>query len=188
MARIFLLDGPAGSGKSTLTTRLLSHFGERLQHCLRVTTRPKRPDDKNYYYIDQIAFGKILSENQFAAYRTFAKGYSYGVRRQPVEELIAKGYNVFSLMDLGTAEMARRCWPDCVTIFLMAPLDVLEKRLIEKGAHTEEQIRERIKNAEAAFSKAPNYDYVVPNRQGRLEKVTKHIISILEREMLEEIT
>lgn len=171
-----------------MTPRLLSHFGERLRHCLRVTTRPQRPDDKNYYYIDQIEFGQYLSENQFAAYRKFANGYSYGVRRQPVDDLVAQGYNVFSLMDLGTAEMARHCWPDCVTIFLMAPLDVLEKRLLEKGAHTNEQIQERIKNAQEAFSKAPAYDYVVPNRQGRFDKATKHIISIMEKEMLEEIT
>lgn len=158
-----------------------------MRHSLRVTTRPKRPDDKNYYYIDQIEFGRYLTEKQFAAYRVFNGGYSYGVRRDPVEEAVAQGYNVFSLMDLGTAEMARQCWPDCVTIFLMAPLDVLEKRLIEKGVHTPEQIEERITNAERAFAKAANYDYVIPNRQGHLDKATGHLISIIEREMREEL-
>lgn len=188
MPKIFLLDGPAGSGKSTLTPLLLQHFGERLHHSLRVTTRPQRPDDKNYVYIDQVEFGKYLTEGQLAAYRTFSGGYSYGVRRRPVEDAVKKGYHVFSLMDLGTAEMARRCWPECVTIFLMAPLEMLEKRLYEKGAHTEEQIKERLDNASKAFSKAAYYDYVIPNRQGQLEKAKKHLISIFEREMLEEIT
>ncbi len=188
MARIFLLDGPAGSGKSTLTPRILQHFGERLKHCLRVTTRPSRPDDQNYTYIDQIEFGQYLAEKELAAYRTFANGYSYGVRRQPVEQLVAQGYNAFSLIDLGTAEMARRCWPDCVTIFLMAPIEILEKRLVTKGVHTPDQIQERLVNAQAAFQKAAYYDYVIPNRQGLLDKATKHLISILEKEMREEIT
>ena len=70
----------------------------------------------------------------------------------------------------------------------MAPLEILEKRLYEKKAHTEEQIKERIQNAEKAFLKAPYYDYVIPNRQGQLEKAKKHLISIFEKEMLEEIT
>lgn len=188
MAKVFLLDGPAGSGKSTLTPRLLNHFGERLRHCQRVTTRPMRPDDKNYVFIDQIEFGIYHSEGQLAAYRTFAGGYSYGVRRQPVEDYLAQGYHVFSLLDLGTAEMARRVWPDCVTIFLMAPLEILKQRLVEKSVHSSEQIEERLRNAELAFAKAPYYDYVVPNRQGKLEKASHHLICILEQEMRDEIT
>lgn len=183
MPKIFLLDGPAGSGKSTLTPILLEHFGQKLRHCKRVTTRPQRPDDKNYYYVDQVDFGKYLTADEFAAYRIFKNGYSYGVRRRPVEKAVAQGCHVFSLMDLGTAEMARRVWPDCITIFLMAPLDILEKRLREKGAHNEEQIKERLDNAEKAFSKAPYYDYIIPNRQGQLQKASCHLISIFEREM-----
>lgn len=188
MPKIFLVDGPAGSGKSTITPLLLRHFGKRLHHCLRVTTRPQRPDDKNYIYIDQVEFGRLLTSGQLAAYRTFRGHHSYGVPRKAVEDAIEKGFHVFSLIDLGTAEQARKCWPDCVTIFLMAPLEILEKRLKDKGAHTEEQIEERLENAEKAFSKAPYYDYVIPNRQGQLEKTKKHLISIFEKEMKEEIT
>lgn len=147
-----------------------------------------RSDDKNYVFIDQIEFGQYHSEGQLAAYRIFAGGYSYGVRRQPVEELLEQGYHVFSLLDLGTAEMARKVWPDCVTIFLMAPLEILKQRLIDKGVHSPEQIAERIKNAELAFAKAPYYDYVVPNRQGKLDQAAHSLISILDREMRDEIT
>ncbi|MCA9796347.1 MAG: hypothetical protein KC910_31285 [Candidatus Eremiobacteraeota bacterium] len=186
MAKIFLLDGPAGSGKSTITVKLLEHFGDRLVHCRRVTTRPRRPDDKNYDFIDQVAFGRMLTTKRFAAYRQFENGMSYGVLKDPIEKAVSNGRHAFSLMDLGTAEMARRCWPDCITIFLMAPLKVLEQRLIEKGAHDSEQIKERIRNAEAAFSKAPMYDYVIPNRQGKLEKAVDHLISILEKEMADD--
>lgn len=129
-----------------------------------------------------------LTAGELAAYRIFSNGYSYGVKRAPVEEAVAKGHHVFSLIDLGTAEMARRCWPDCVTIFLMAPLEILERRLVEKGAHTKEQIEERITNARKAFSKAAYYDYVIPNRQGHLDKAKKHLIQIFEQEMREEIS
>lgn len=188
MAKIFLVDGPAGSGKSTLTPRLLHHFGDRLRHCLRVTTRPRRPDDKNYHFIDQIEFGQYLTEGELAAYRIFDNGYSYGVCRQPVEEWVERGYHVFSLIDLGTANLARRCWPDCVTIFLMAPLEVLEKRLKEKGVHSPAEIAERLRNAEAAFAMAPHYDYVIPNRQGLVDKAAKHLIAIIEKEMREELS
>jgi guanylate kinase len=186
MPKIFLLDGPAGSGKSTLTPLVLQHFGNKLHHCKRVTTRPQRPDDKNYDYIDQVEFGQYLTEGELAAYRRFRGGYSYGVRRTPVEELVARGLHVFSLMDLGTAEMARRVWPDCVTIFLMAPLEMLERRLHEKSAHSEDQIKERLDNAAKAFSMAAYYDYVIPNRQGQLKKSSEHLISIFEKEMREE--
>ena len=183
MPRIFLLDGPAGSGRRTLTPKIAEHFGAQLKHFLRVTTRPPRADDKNYIYMDQIEFAEHDSLKEFAASRKFADGQSYGVLRTPIEEALEKGFHAYSLMDLGTVNQLRRCWPDCVTIFLIAPIEELRQRLEKKGVLTPEQLEERLTNAQAAFSKAAYYDYVVPNRNGQFEKVANHIIHIMEREI-----
>jgi guanylate kinase len=186
MPKIFMLDGPAGSGRSTITPIILEHFGKRLKHFLRVTTRPRREDDTTYHYIDQIAFGRYLAKNEFAGHRTFGPGQSYGVRKTPIEEAVERGFPVYSLMDLGTFNMVRNCWPDCVIILLISPLDVLRERLESKGLLSELDIQERLDNAALAFSKAAHYDYVIPNRQGQLDKVTKHVISIMEAEIAAE--
>ena len=179
MPKIFLLDGPAGSGKSTLTPILLKHFGSKIHHCKRVTTRPQRPDDKNYFYVDQVEFGKYLGEDELAAYRTFKNGYSYGVRRTPVEEAVKNGHHVFSLMDLGTAEMARRVWPDCVTIFLMAPLEMLEKRLYEKKAHTEEQIQEVVTETIRKMPKIHSTMTLTRSESGELFQASEKLIGAM---------
>lgn len=185
MPKIFMLDGPAGSGRSTITPIILDHFGKRLKHFLRVTTRPRRADDTTYHYIDQIAFGRYLAKKEFAGHRTYGSGQSYGVRRTPIEEAVEQGFHVYSLMDLGTFNMVRSCWPDCVIMLLIAPIDVLRKRLESKGVLSEQDIQERLDNAVSAFTKAAHYDYVIPNRQGCLDKVSRHIISIMEAEMRE---
>ena len=186
MPKIFMLDGPAGSGRSTITPLVLGHFGKRLKHFHRITTRPRREDDTTYHYIDQIAFGRYLAKKEFAGYRTFGSGQSYGVRKSPIEEAVEQGHHAYSLMDLGTFNMVRNCWPDCVIILLISPIDVLRKRLQSKGILSELDIQERLDNAVLAFSKAAHYDYVVPNREGQLDKVTKHVISIMETEMAAE--
>lgn len=161
---IFLLDGPSATGKSTLVRHLLEACPQ-LTFCPRLTTRPPRPDDQgDYEFVSQDEFQRRQAAGELALSRDFDFGMSYGLPRRPVEDALAQGRSVLALVDLGTAPQARSIWPDCVTILLCAPLGELERRLRQRGGHSEEQIAERLGNAAAVLASAPEYDYVVVNR------------------------
>lgn len=59
---IFLLAGPSGAGKTALTNALI-HRRSGLNRGVTVTTRERRPeevDDKDYIFVSQTQFEKML--------------------------------------------------------------------------------------------------------------------------------
>lgn len=161
---LFLLDGPSATGKSTLVRQLLQACPQ-LTFCRRLTTRAPRPGDlEDYHFVDMAEFRRQQAAGELALSRDFEFGMSYGLPRRPVDEALEAGRSVLALVDLGTGPQARQIWPHCTTILLCAPLDELERRLRARGTHSREQIAERLGNAVAVLSKAPDYDYVVVNR------------------------
>lgn len=176
--RIFLIDGPSGTGKSTLLRGLLALPELNLEYCRRVTTRAPRPDEaghSDYEFITQERFSELAARGELAEYRNFLFGMSYGLPRAPVEEVILTGRNALAITNLGTFKEVKAVWPDSVTILLISPIEEIEARLRARGTNTDEQIAERLHNARAALELAPYYDYVVPNRQGRLERTLKEL-------------
>ncbi|MBI3928205.1 MAG: guanylate kinase [Armatimonadetes bacterium] len=179
-ARLFVLDGPAATGKSVITQRLLEEESE-LSFCPRVTSRPRRPDEDEpfeYRFISEADFDRLLEDGQFAAYRVFLHGFSYGLPRGDLEELLSRG-DVLTIVDTGTAEQVKAQFPESVTILVISPMEEIEKRLRALGIYGAEQIQERVQNAGNILSLAPYYDFVVVNRQGRLEHVLQQVRHIL---------
>lgn len=179
---MFLIDGPSGTGKSTLLRKLLDDASLRLTYRKRVTTRARRPDDGehgDYDFVTQERFSEMAARGELAEYRNFLFGMSYGLPRDPVEELIRSGGNAVAIINLGSYDQVKAVWPDCVNILLISPIEEIEARLRARGTNTEEQIAERLSNARKALELAPYYDYVVPNRQGRLERTMRELTRIV---------
>jgi guanylate kinase len=182
LGRIFLIDGPSGTGKSTLLKRLLASPELNLQYCKRVTTRAPRPDDAgqpDYDFITQERFSELAARGELAEYRNFLFGMSYGLPRAGVDEVIESGRNALAITNLGTYDQVKAVWPDSFTILLISPVEEIEARLRARGTNTEEQIAERLANAKKALTLAPYYDYVVPNRQGKLERTVTELHRII---------
>jgi len=181
VSRIFLLDGPSGTGKSTLVQRLLAECKDTLEFCPRLTTRAPRGVEPDYQFVTPERFEELRAQDAFAAHRSFEFGMSYGLPRAGVETALSHGHDVLALIDLGTLEQARRVWPQAVGIFLISPLDELRQRLVARAMNTSEQIEERLRNAELALKLAPAYDFVVVNRQDRLEQSLDQLRWIVSR-------
>jgi guanylate kinase len=181
--RIFLIDGPSGTGKSTLLRKLLDVPEYNLVYCKRVTTRSPRPDDaghSDYEFVSQERFSELAARHELAEYANFLFGMSYGLPRLPVEEVIESGRNALAITNLGTYEQVKAVWPDSVLILLISPVEEIEARLRARGSNTEEQIAERLDNARRALLLAPYYDYVLPNRQGKLDRTIKELGRIIK--------
>lgn len=181
-AKLFVLDGPAAVGKTSFSRRLLQEKQFSLKYCPRVTSRAPEPDDEEYSYVSPEEFEQMVDNGEFASYRVFLHGHSYGVPKRPVEEILASGQNALATVDLGTGEQIKETWPDAITIFLISPAEEIEQRLKAMG-DTPQEVSEKVLNAGNSYSFCPYYDYVIPNRQGKSEAAYEQLKAILSKHL-----
>lgn len=175
-AKLFVLDGPAAVGKSGFSKRLLADPELALVFCPRVTSRKPEAGDTEYSYVTAIEFDQMVKDGEFASYRVFPGGISYGVPRKPIDDILASGQSALAIVDLGTGEQIKETWPDAVTFFLISPSDEIEERLQAMNAN---KISKKVQSAIHSYSFAPYYDYVLPNRQGRSEQAYSQLRNII---------
>ena len=180
-SKIVLLDGPSCSGKSGARSTLLELYPE-LVFCRRVTTRPRRESesDADYRFITTDEFQELEQNDGLAAWRHFEFGMSYGLPKDPVEAAVRGSRPVLCLIDLGTVEQAKSCWPHATGVLLYAPLEQLERRLRARRSHSEAQIQERLENAERVWEKRHLYDHVILNRDGEWDQTIEALGGILD--------
>ena len=97
------------------------------------------------------------------------------------EKLLEKNIIVILEIDYQGAETVKKQFPQSRNIFVLPPsLDVLEKRLRERGTDEEGVILERMKNARIELSKAKNYDYILENDDFELaeKKLLTYVLDV----------
>ncbi|MCB5943429.1 guanylate kinase [Acidocella sp. KAb 2-4] len=160
-----VLAAPSGAGKTTLS-RLLLEQDDELSLSVSVTTRDRRPGEKegkHYHFITQERFDEMVEQHELLEYaRVF--GRSYGTPRAPVEAALAAGQDVMFDIDWqGFHQLRGSMGGDVVGVFIKPPsLAVLRQRLTKRG-DTPEQVEARMAHAEAEISHAGEFDYIVEN-------------------------
>jgi len=182
---MFVLSSPSGAGKTTLS-RLLIERSSDLRMSVSVTTRPKRPgerDGHDYYFVDQPRFQQMAQDGELLEWATvFDNGY--GTPRAPVEAALAGGQDVLFDIDWqGTQQLREKAGKDVVSVFILPPsAQDLEKRLHTRAQDSDEVIRGRMSRAAHEMSHWAEYDYIVVNHQ--VEQAFAEVQSILKAERL----
>ena len=96
---MIILSSLSGAGKTTLVN-LLSKL-EKFEISISHTTRKPRPDelaDKDYYFVDQIEFKRLINNGEFLEYAKVFNNF-YGTTRSPVIDNLNEGKNVLFDID-----------------------------------------------------------------------------------------
>jgi len=179
---IIIISGPSGVGKTTIIKRLLRKRDD-IFYSVSVTTRQKRKQEKNgldYYFVSTERFKEWISQDKFLEYAE-VYGNLYGTLKEPIETALTNGKIV--LMDLdtkGSLSVKRIYKENAILIFLISSLDILFKRLQERGTDTEINLKERIVSAKQEMKNGLYYDYIIINEH--LGKVIDIIDSIITAE------
>ena len=105
-------------------------------------------------------------------------GNWYGTPRQYVMEAIAEGKTVITDVNIDGARQLRRTLPEGVFVFLMPPsLGELRKRIVARGADSEESMNMRLAAAAEEISAVVDYDYCILNDD--LEKAARQLLAII---------
>jgi guanylate kinase len=178
---LFVLSGPSGVGKGTVSKRLRSTVPD-LWLSVSWTTRAPRPDE-----VDGVDYVFVTKE-QFEAERDSGGFYEWfevfgdlkGTPRRPVEERLGAGWDVLLEIDVQGALKVKDLEESAVLIFLMPPsLTDLRARLQGRGTETEKEVARRLSEANREMARAPEFDHVVVNDD--LERVVTEVAGILAR-------
>ena len=104
-------------------------------------------------------------------------GNYYGTSADDIEKHLSAGRDVLLDIDVqGTVQMLK-CYPDCVSIFIMPPsMAELKVRLEKRGTDSREIIKKRLAEAENEIRQKDRYRHIVINDQ--LEQTIEALIDI----------
>jgi guanylate kinase len=179
---LFIVSSPSGGGKTTLIRETIDRLAETAiegHFSISHTTRPARPvetDSVDYYFVDDVAFEGMVQRGDFLEWAEYAD-FRYGTSRQPVEERLAAGHDVFLDIEVQGANQVKTQVPDVVKIFVYPPsYEVLETRLRERRQDHPESIKRRLQWALREFQVAGEFDYAIIN--DRLEEAVNALVGI----------
>lgn len=191
IAKLVVLSGPSGVGKSTLLRRLIERFPGRLRLSVSATTRSPRPGEKDgvdYYFLSGGDFARRREAGEFLeCFEVFGRGHWYGTLRSevaPAGGVTASGEDprwVILDIDVDGAAKVRRLYPDVLSIFLHPGSEQeLERRLRHRGTESEDAIQRRLEVARREIERAGEYKYTVINDS--LDAAVERISQLLEQE------
>ncbi|MGB0718680.1 MAG: guanylate kinase [Alphaproteobacteria bacterium] len=182
---MLVISSPSGAGKSTLCRQLLAK-DKRISLSVSVTTRAPREGEENgkdYFFISQSEFDKLLSSKKLLEYATVFKN-SYGTPREYVEEQLHNGQDVLFDIDWqGATQMRQQMNNDLVSVFILPPsTDVLKKRLEDRDQDDLDVVQYRMSQSAEEMSHWAEYDYVIINDD--LNQAQNELDAILAAERL----
>lgn len=181
---LFIISGPAGSGKGTVVQKLLSAHPD-LKLSVSATTRAPRPGEINgvhYYYLSKEEFEERIKNSEMLEYTTYSQNY-YGTPKKEVLEAMDKGIDVILEIEVDGAMQIKSMVEGSVAIMLTPPdSDVLESRLRGRGTETEDVIKWRLERAKEEIKLLPKYDYSVINEDNKSDECAELIYSIIKSE------
>lgn len=161
---LFVVSAPSGCGKGTILKEILKD--PRFYYSVSATTRSPREgeiDGVQYRFMDRGTFERLIEQGAMLEYAEYCGNY-YGTIQAPIEENLAAGRHVVLEIEVQGAQQIRKLCPDAVFIFILPPgLDVLHKRLMDRGTETAEVIGKRVGRAREEMRYAPQYDYNIVN-------------------------
>lgn len=181
---MIVISGPSGSGKDSVL-RSLRARDLPLHFVVTVNTRRPRPDEKDgvdYVFISKARFDEMKTNGELLE---DAKVYNdfKGVPKEQVQEAMASGKDVLMRLDVQGAATIRNAVPDAILIFLtISSEQKLLERLKSRKTESEAEVELRLATAREEFKRVEEFDYVVVNREDRLDDAVNKIVAIIGAE------
>lgn len=164
-SKLVVISGPSGTGKDTITQKLLERDG-CFELSVSATTRAPRANEQNgvdYYFLSEDDFKQKIADGEFIEFARYGKNY-YGTLKQDIVNRIENGKTVILVIDVQGEANIKRMFPGSLAIFVSPPsFEVLEKRLRSRNTDSEESILLRLETAKDEMKKKDDYDFAIVN-------------------------
>lgn len=155
-----------------------------LKLAVSATTRPQRPSEEegvHYWFLTEDEFDARLAAGEFLEYYEFPWGQRSGTLRSELDRIADEGGVPLLELELNGSLAVKEKVPWAVTIFVDAPLEELERRLLGRATESSGEIGERIALARRQKELADQFDHIVENDDR--EHAADLCVAIVEREL-----
>ncbi len=184
--KIIVISGPTGSGESTITRRVLEFFST-MERIITATSRSPRPTEKDgvdYYFLSLVEFRDHIAAGDFLEYiEVPSRGVYYGTLKKPIEEKRNAGIHLVGNLGWPGHSSFSRAYPGSVLSIFIKPesLSVIRDRIIKRDPTiTSEEVEQRVQHAAREMQDAEHYDYVVVNKEGKMEDAVEEVRGMVE--------
>jgi guanylate kinase len=178
-ARLTVLSGPSGVGKSTVVARLRKDC-PAIWQSVSVTTRPPRPGEmsgREYHFVSEREFDAMAGRGELLESARFA-GYHYGTPRLPVQEKLGLGMPALLEIDVAGARQVRAAVPGALLVFLAPPSWAeLERRLVTRNTESAEKVTRRLEAAKTELAAEDEFDITLVNTS--VEHVCAQLVTLI---------
>lgn len=185
-AILAIISGPSGVGKDTIIDVLRRRPHDPDYHyVVTCTTRSPRPGERagiDYHFLSRDEFLRARADRGFLEANE-VHGNWYGSPRDQVREALAGGRDAILKIDVQGAQVVKEQVSEALLIFLVPPsLTTLFDRLRTRATETADELELRQRNAAIELARQDDYDYVVVNETGQVERTAERIDRIIAEE------
>jgi guanylate kinase len=189
-AMLIIISGPSGVGKDTIIDALRRHERETSRdgdrhYVVTVTTRSRRADEADgvdYHFVTRDEFLAIRDARGFLEANE-VHGNWYGSPRDQVRSALAAGKDAILKIDVQGAQVVKEQVSQALLIFVVPPsLETLFHRLRSRATETADELELRQRNAALELARQDDYDHVVVNETGQVERTAEAIDAIIAQE------
>lgn len=180
-AKLIVVSGGSGSGKSTILKEILKRKPEYV-FSISSTTRAPRPHETNgteYFFLSHEEFNRRVEAGEFLEWAE-VHGEFYGTEKRVIEEELKAGNSVLLDLDVYGGAAVKRLFPEAVLIFIKPPdINSLRERLEKRGTDSSAQIEKRLSRYPFEEEQGRTYTFQIINDD--LEMAIQEVTEIIER-------
>lgn len=202
----FVLCGPSGSGKATLSAQIITLDSEIKVVGSYTTRNPKiEIHGKEYVQCLHGEFWKLVDDGKIMEFNNYAAKNLYGTSRESFNEIRKSGKIPLFDVEINGVQQLKNYFAKkeqyingkskqerLVVFFLRCEIEELERRLRARGAENEQQIQERLATARQELQFAQMLksmgiiDHIIDYGKGaEIEKTARYIYGIMESELVQ---
>lgn len=187
-AMLVVISGPSGVGKDAVIEALKRRPERRDAHyVVTYTTRARRngeTDGLSYHFVTLERFAAMRAAGELLE-ASEVHSHWYGTPRDQVVEALVAGRDVILKIDVQGARTVRRRVRQALLIFIVPPSpEDLEARLRGRATESADELALRQRNALLELARQSDYDYIVVNETGQVDRTAARIEEIVSAEHL----
>jgi guanylate kinase len=181
---LIIISGPSGAGKDAVVKRM-EELGYPFYFVITATTRAPRQGEQggvDYFFLSVAEFLDLIKKGELLEH-ALVYGEHKGVRKEQVRQALASGRDVVMRLDVQGAATVRALVPDAILVFLIpGSEEEWLQRLHGRKTESAAELQRRVATMREEMKRIPEFDYVVVNRGGQLDRAVEAIVAIMHAE------